>query len=155
MKISGSYTFDAPRENVWKLIHTPTSLLEIIPGCQSVEQISPAEYRGHIQMKLPAIVGEYTTFVQLTDFQQPDYCNFRGEVSGAPGAITGTASFTLFEETDLQTKMEFSGQGLITGPLARLNDRFAEGIAKTLINQGLAQLNKQLQQKETAQEVVD
>ncbi len=146
MKMTGNYILNAPKEDVWELIHNPASLMEIIPGCQSVEQVSPTEYRGHIQMKLPAIVGEYTTYVKLTDFHEPDYCHFKGEVSGAPGAITGTASFNLLEETNLQTRIEFSGQGLITGPLARLNDRFAEGIAKTLINQGLAQLDKQLQQ---------
>ena len=146
MNVAGSYTFTAPRENVWELIHTPASLIKIIPGCQSVEQISPTEYRGHIQMKLPAIVGEYTTYIKLTNFEQPDYCHFEGEVSGAPGAISGTASFNLLDEDTLHTKIDFSGQGLITGPLARLNDRFAEGIAKSLISQGLAQLDKQLQQ---------
>lgn len=148
MNVTGNYTFNAPREAVWELIHSPASLIEIIPGCQSVEQISPTEYRGNIQMKLPAIVGDYTTYVKLTGFEQPDYCHFKGEVSGAPGTISGTASFNLLDEDNLQTRIEFNGQGLITGPLARLNDRFAEGIAKSLISQGLAQLDKQLQQIE-------
>ena len=154
MNIAGNYTFNAPRENVWELIHTPASLIKIIPGCQSVEQISPVEYRTNIQMKIPAIVGEYTTYVKLTNFKQPNYCHFAGEFSGAPGTISGTASFDLFEEDNQQTRIEFRGQGLITGPLARLNDRFAEGIAKTLISQGLAQLDKQLQQQMATKEVV-
>ena len=153
MNIAGSYIFNAKKENVWELIHTPASLMQIIPGCQSVEQISHTEYRGQIQMKLPAIVGEYTTYVKLTDFVQPNSCHFEGQVSGTPGAISGTASFNLFDEDNQQTRIEFSGQGLITGPLARLNDRFAEGIAKSLINQGLTQLDKQLQQIQDKAEV--
>ena len=103
MNIAGNYTFDAPRETVWALIHNPASLLSIIPGCQQIEQSSPTEYRGQIQMRLPAIVGEYQTFVRLIEFNEPGYCCFEGEVSGAPGSIKGTASFRL-SEFDRQTK---------------------------------------------------
>lgn len=145
MKISGSYTFDAPRQQVWALIHNPISLLEVVPGCQQIEQTSPTEYQGRIEMKLPAIVGAYQTRVKLIEFDEPEYCCFEGEVSGAPGSIKGTASFQL-SENDGQTSITYKGQGLIDGPLARLNDRFTEGIAKSLINQGLAKLSRQLQQ---------
>ena len=65
-------------------------------------------------------------------------------MNGGPGAVNGTASFKL-SEAGGQTTINYEGQGLITGPLARLNDRFIEGIANTLINQGLAKLSQQLQ----------
>lgn len=145
MNISGSYIFNAPGARVWELIHNPASLMAIIPGCQNIEQISPTEYVGQIQMKLPAIVGDYQTHVKLTEFSEPDFCTFEGEVSGGPGAISGTASFKLSEDNG-QTTLEYEGRGLITGPLARLNDRFTEGIANSLINQGLAKLSRQLEQ---------
>ena len=147
MKITGSYTFDAPRQQVWALIHNPASLLEVVPGCQQIEQTSPVEYKGRIEMKLPAIVGTYQTYIKLIEFDELQYCCFEGEVSGGPGAINGTASFKL-SEANGQTTIDYEGQGLITGPLARLNDRFTEGIANTLINQGLAKLSQQLQQPE-------
>ncbi|MCG3211567.1 MAG: hypothetical protein FOGNACKC_05213 [Anaerolineae bacterium] len=145
MNVTGSYTFAAPRQQVWALIHSPAALIEIIPGCQGVEQVSATEYRGRIQLKLPAIVGDYTTSVRLTDFCAPKSCTFAGRVEGAPGAISGTASFTLTENEAGQTVINYRGQGQITGALARLNDRFVAGLAKTLIGQGLAQLDKQLQ----------
>ena len=144
MKISGSYTFNAPRKQVWHLIHNPASLLGIIPGCQNIEQLSATEYRGQIQIKLPAMVGTYKTHVKLTEFTKPEFCTFTGQVSGGPGALNGTASFNLTEHNG-QTLINYEGQGLITGPLARLHDRFIEGIANTLINQGLDKLSRQLQ----------
>jgi kynurenine formamidase len=49
---------------------------------------------------------------------------------------------------DGRTEIEYEGEGLITGSLARLDSRFAEGIAKSLTKQGLAKLNKQLQSQE-------
>jgi len=144
MKVAGNYTLDASREHVWPLLGNAEALLKIIPGCQQLQQESPTEYRGHIQLKLPAIVGAYTTYVRLVECNEPEYCRFEGRVEGAPGSISGTASFWL-SDAGRQTTIEYEGQGLISGPLAQLNDRFVTGLVKTLIRQGLVSLNKQLQ----------
>jgi carbon monoxide dehydrogenase subunit G len=40
--------------------------------------------------------------------------------------------------------IEYQAKGMITGALARLNPRYVEGIARTLINLGLTNLNQQL-----------
>jgi arylformamidase len=85
--------------------------------------------------------------MKLVDFEQPHYSRFEGEVEGTLGSIKGTASFWL-KEVEGQTFIEYEGQGLITGSLAKLDSRFAEGLARNLANQGLAKLNKQLQNQE-------
>ncbi len=147
MKISGSYTFDAPRAKVWTAIYDLTALLEIIPGCQGIQQPRPGEYRGQIQLRLPAVVGSYQTYVKLLEAEPPRYSRFEGEVDGTLGLIKGTALFRL-KELEGQTLIEYEGQGLISGSLAQLDSRFAEGLAKNLINQGLVKLNKKLQDQE-------
>jgi len=40
---------------------------------------------------------------------------------------------------------------MITGALARLNPRYVEGVARTLINLGLTNLNQQLQAQPVAE----
>jgi kynurenine formamidase/carbon monoxide dehydrogenase subunit G len=147
MKVTGRYTLDAPRPKVWSAIYDLSSLLAIIPGCQEIKQVSSDEYRGQIQLRLPAIVGTYQTYMKLVEFEEPHYSRFEGAVAGSLGSIKGTALFRL-AEVQGRTVMEYEGQGLITGPLARLDNRFAEGLAKNLINQGLAKLNEQLQVQE-------
>lgn len=145
MKIANQYTFAAPRERIWPLIYDPAALAGLIPGCEKLEQVSPDEYRGQIQLRLPAVVGTYQTYVRLLERQEPSYCLFEGEVQGAPGSIKGTASFSLKEMTEQETLMTYEGQAVISGPLGQLNSRFIEGIANTLIKQGLAKLNQQAQ----------
>jgi len=44
-----------------------------------------------------------------------------------------------------KTLLEYEGQGLITGALGRLSSRLIEGVAQTLIKQGLARLNRELE----------
>ena len=147
MKVAGSYILDGTREYIWPLIHDPASLVTFIPGCEQLEQISSDEYRGQVRIRLPAVGGAYTTYVKLIERDEPNYCCFAGEVNGSAGSVSGTASFRL-KAMDAQTLLEYEGQALISGPLARLDSRFVEGIAQTLIKQGLAKLNEQVQLKQ-------
>jgi len=147
MKITGSYTLDGSRKNIWPLIHDPISLVSLIPGCEQLDQISPTEYRGQVQLRLPAVAGSYTTYVKLIEDEAPRYCCFEGKVEGPAGSVSGTASFKL-ESVDAQTLLDYEGQAMIVGPLARLDSRFAEGIVQTLIKQGLAKLNAQVQMEQ-------
>jgi len=149
MKVAGSYILDGTRECIWPLIYDPASLIAFIPGCEQLEQVSPDEYRGQVRIRLPAVGGAYTTYVKLIERDEPNYCCFAGEVNGSAGSVSGTASFRL-KAMDARTLLEYEGQALISGPLARLDSRFVEGIAQTLIKQGLAKLNQQVQLRQAA-----
>ena len=147
MKVAGSYLLDGTRECLWPLIYDPASLIAFIPGCEQLEQVSPDEYRGRVHIRLPAIGGTYTTYVNLIERDEPNYCCFAGEVNGAAGSVSGIASFRL-KAMEARTLLEYEGQALISGPLARLDSRFVEGVAQTLIKQGLSKLNQQVQLKQ-------
>jgi carbon monoxide dehydrogenase subunit G len=147
MKVAGSYILDGTRECIWPLIYDPASLITFIPGCEQLEQVSPDEYRGQVRIRLPAVGGAYTTYVNLVEREEPNYCCFAGEVNGAAGSVRGTASFRL-KAMEARTLLEYEGQALIAGPLARLDSRFVEGVAQTLIKQGLSRLNQQVQLKQ-------
>jgi carbon monoxide dehydrogenase subunit G len=149
MKITGNYTLNGSRQDIWPLIHDPISLVNLIPGCEQLDQISPDEYRGQLHLRLPAVAGAYTTYVKLIEYEALGYCRFEGRVEGPAGSVSGTASFKL-EPVDTQTVLEYEGQAMIIGPLAKLDSRFAEGIVQTLIKQGLAKLNAQIQMEQHA-----
>ena len=72
MKVRGSATLAAPPEAVFAAICDPGALLEVIPGCQEIHQVSADEYRGRIAIRLPAVVGTYDTVVRLVNAERPD-----------------------------------------------------------------------------------
>jgi hypothetical protein len=144
MKIAGSRSLDAPREAVFAAICDPTVLFSVIPGCREIVQASDTEYRGQISLRLPGFVGTYRTVVRLVETDPPSYGRLDGEVVGTLGSITGHASFRL-AETGGGTTVEYDGSAVIDGPLARLDGRFIEGLAGSLIDQGLDNLNARLQ----------
>jgi carbon monoxide dehydrogenase subunit G len=143
MNVRGRSTLDAPREAVYAAICDPGALLEVIPGCQAIEQIAPDEYRGRISIRLPAIVGTYDTRVRLVETDPPAHGALEGRVEGRVGTIEGRASFQLTDD-DRGTVVEYEGAGVVGGPLARLDSRFLEGFARSLIDEGLARLEKRL-----------
>ena len=144
MNIRGSRVVDAPRATVFAAICDPNTLLGVIPGCREIEKVGETEYRGQISLRLPGIVGTYRTVVRLIEADAPRYGQLEGEVVGTLGTIKGRASFRL-DERDGKTTVDYEGQAAIGGPLARLDSRFVEGLAGSLINQGLGNLSKQLQ----------
>ncbi len=101
------------------------------------------EYEGRITLRLPGAVGTYRTRVRLVDTQPPERSGLDGRVEGAMGSIDGRADFVL-READPGTTMEYRGTARIDGPLARLDSRFAERLAQSLITQGLRALDARL-----------
>ena len=143
MNIRGSRTLDAPRPEVFAAICDPDTLLGVIPGCRDIKKVSDTEYHGQISLRLPGVVGTYRTVVRLVDADAPCYGRLEGEVVGTLGTIKGHASFRLAEAGG-RTTVQYDGQAVIGGPLARLDSRFVEGLAGSLINQGLGNLNARL-----------
>ena len=143
MNVSGRYTLDAPRAVVFAAICDPDVLLEAIPGCREIEQTGDAEYRGQISVRLPGVVGTYRTVVRLVDADPPCSTRLEGELDGSLGTIRGRATFRLAESGD-RTTIDYEGDAVIGGPLAWLDSRFVEGLAGSLITQGLRNLNARL-----------
>jgi uncharacterized protein len=143
VKVRGTFHLDAPREDVFRAIRDPGTLLAVIPGCESIEQVGPDEYRGRLTLRLPGVAGSYRTWVRLVDASPPERAGLQGRLEGGLGSIRGDAEFSLADDTGT-TIIDYHGQGLIDGPLARLDSRFAERLAETLIAQALQTLDARL-----------
>ncbi len=146
MDISGSYTLNAPAEQVWPLIFNPNSLISLIPGCQQLVQVAPDEYRGQMNVGIAAVSGKYDTFVKIIEADAPNFCTFEGQVTGPTGTISGMASFSL-KQKEIDTEIDYHAQALITGALGTISPRILESIAKTFINQAMSKLNEKFTEK--------
>jgi carbon monoxide dehydrogenase subunit G len=142
--IEGNYTLHAPAQRVWPLIFDPNTLINLVPGCQQLDQVAPLEYRGHLRIGIAAVSGKYDTEVKIVESDPPNHCSFDGLVSGATGTITGRATFSL-QEQGQDTLLTYKASGMISGALGTVSSRILESLAKTFINQGMAKLDQQLQ----------
>ena len=143
MKIRGTHTLGARRDAVFAAICDPDALLAVIPGCRDIEQVGDAEYRGRISLRLPGVVGTYRTVVRLVDSDPPARGDLEGELEGSLGSIRGRATFRLTDAGE-GTRIDYEGEAVIGGPLARFDSRFVEGLAGSLIDQGLRNMDSRL-----------
>lgn len=139
MRISGKACVNAPREAIWKLIFNPSDLLELIPGCDQVEQVAPDQYRARLTLRVPALAGSYEILIKIMESEAPQFCCLAGNAHGPSGAVQGSATFTLLPQ-DQQTRIDYDSELQISGPLAGMPPRFVEGVAQTLIREWLARL---------------
>lgn len=143
MKVSGSRSLEAPPAAVFEAIRDPGILLAVIPGCQAVALVGQDEYAGLISLRLPGVAGAYRTRVRLVDAVPPERVRLEGSVEGDLGSIVGHADLTLTPQTT-GTLLAYQGLATIGGPLARLDSRFTEHLAGSLIAQGLRALDRRL-----------
>ena len=144
MNVHGTRTLQARREAVFAAILDPAVLLAVIPGCRGIEQVDATTYRAQISMRLPGVVGSWQTTVHLADVDPPHAATLHGQLDGTLGAIRGEASFRLADGEGGGTTVDYEGRATIDGPLAGLDSRFIEGIAGSLIGQGLEGLDRRL-----------
>jgi uncharacterized protein len=134
VKLSGTHTFDAPRERVWSFLIDPQKLSKCIPGVQSLETVGEHEYAGEIDVGVAAVKGVYKGKVKLDDLRAPEHYRMSVDGKGKQGFVKGTGTLDLAADGG-RTVLTYAGDAQIGGPLASVGQRMIEGVAKTMTAQ--------------------
>ncbi len=149
MKLSGTYTFAAPREEVWALLMDPETLRRIIPGCERLEETGEDTYAADIKLGLAGVRGDYSGTVRISDQQPPERYQLHGDGRGKPGFAKGDGSIELVAQTDGTTTLRYTADAQVGGPVASIGQRLIEGAAKSIVNQSLKALSAELEARHT------
>lgn len=147
MKLSGTHTMNAPRERVWTVLNDIEALKTLIPGVESLEEVSPNTYKGVAKVGVAGIKGEYTGTVQLSELQPPESYRISGEGKGKPGHVKGTGTIKLTEQGPNTTTLHYNGDIQVGGMIASVGQRLIEGAAKLLVGQGLKALSQRVERQ--------
>jgi hypothetical protein len=153
VKISGSYTLDAPRQEVWDALNDIDVLARIVPGCQRLEQTGDNEFEGTIKVGIQAIKGTYNGRIRLQDVRAPEHYKLVAHGSGSNGVVDGVGAIDLTEE-DGKTILKYSGDANIGGTLASVGQRLIDGASKQLLNQSLKALAEQVAKRAAGEPAV-
>lgn len=150
MKISGKYTIDAPREQVWAALNDIDVLARVVPGCQRLEQTGENEFEGTVKIGIQAIRGTYNGRIRLEDVQPPHHYKLVANGKSANGIVDGTGTVDL-EEQDGKTILQYAGDANVAGTLASVGQRLIEGAARQMINQSLKALVEQINKRQSGE----
>jgi carbon monoxide dehydrogenase subunit G len=129
VKVTGSATLNASRDDVWKALNDPAVLVRTIPGCTQLEEVGPDSYRMTITAGVASIKGTYQGDVSLTDQQQPGSFMLRASGAGAPGTVSADVKVSL-AETDGVTRLEYDADAVVGGMIGGVGQRVLSGVAK-------------------------
>jgi len=150
VNLEGEYTFDGPREEVWDRVQDPEALAMALPGTQSLEKVGENEYEGVMNVRIGAVSGVFSGRVLIEDEQPPESLTMKVEGEGKPGFVKGVGQVNLLDQGDGTTLMKYSGELQIGGRLASVGQRLLDTTSKSMLRQGLGELNKALQARMAA-----
>ncbi|GGI04262.1 SRPBCC family protein [Egicoccus halophilus] len=145
MKVTGSYTLAAPRQQVWDALQDPAVLARTIPGCEALEVTGDDEYAATITAGVASVKGTYQGQVQLRDKQTPSSYRLHAQGAGAPGTIRAEAQIALDETDDGATRITYDADAVVGGMIGGVGQRMIVGVAKKTAGEFFAAVERDLQ----------
>jgi len=130
--MSGEVQLNANKETVYAKLNDPEVLKACIPGCESLELVSPTEFVAVSVMKIGPVKARWKGRVTLSDLDPPNGYKITGEgEGGVAGFAKGGATVSLSEK-DGGTALKYDVDAQIGGKLAQLGQRLIAGAAKKM-----------------------
>lgn len=128
MRIEGTFDIALPRAAVYCHLTDPGLMARCVPGCESIERISPTGYRACVTISVGGIKARFNLVVEVTREQPPDLVlsQTRGEEGSRASVLAADNELTLIEIDPLTTRVAYSSEVSVTGRLGR----FALGVMK-------------------------
>lgn len=132
MDMNGSQRIEASREVVFAALNNVDVLRQCIPGCDSIEAISPTQMDAKVTLRIGPVKASFSGKVTLSDIDPPNGYLISGEGSGGiAGFAKGGAKVNL-EADGAATILHYTVQAEIGGKIAQLGSRLIDGTAKKL-----------------------
>ena len=138
MDMTGEERIAAPRDAVWAALNDPEILKQCIPGCQSLEKISPTELTATVKLKIGPVSASFNGEVKLSNINAPESYTISGEGKGGiAGFAKGGADVVLREEGG-ETILQYEAKAQVGGKIAQLGSRLVDSSARKLAQQFFA-----------------
>ena len=143
MDIEGTYTFQAPIEQVWKTLLDPEVLARSLPGIENMQTNGPESYEATMHVGMAAVKGTYSGKAVVLDKQAPTHYRFQAEGSGTRGFVKAEGTVDLSQQND-NTIATYKGTAQLGGAIAGVGMRVLPGVAKMMINQFFGSIAEEL-----------
>jgi uncharacterized protein len=143
VKLQGSYTFEAPRDDVWAALQDPEVLANTLPGCEKLERTGDNEFVGVMKIRVGPVQGQFQGKVNLGDLNAPESYTMIVDGKGPIGFVKGKGTVRL-EDQRQATLMHYEGEAQVGGRIASVGQRLLDSSAKSLTRQALDAVHQQI-----------
>ncbi len=133
MQMNASQLVPASQDKVWAGLNDPEVLRKCIPGCQTLEMVTPTDMTATIVIKVGPVKASFSGKVTLSDIDAPHSYRISGDGSGGvAGFAKGGATVRLTANGPDATMLDYDVDAQIGGKLAQLGGRLIDSTAKKL-----------------------
>jgi carbon monoxide dehydrogenase subunit G len=140
------YTFDAPRDLIWSLLHDPAVTRKALPGGQRFDPIPPHSALVTLQVATGPLKGVYDGKVTTAEENAPESFRLMLLGSGEGKSFSGAGHFTL-SESDGRTQLGYRGTVDVTDPLRQASPRLLQTTANALVRRYLEAVDREARQR--------
>jgi carbon monoxide dehydrogenase subunit G len=147
MEIDKSVSLNASASRVWALLLDPQAMGACVPGMESIEVLTPEEYKAMIKVKIAFVSARFTLRTRIVERRQPLYLKAEGvgEDAAVASSLKYVTEIHLHERpdggTDLHIKVQVDllgrmgnfGLSVMKTKADRLWDEFGVQLAAQLV----------------------
>jgi len=141
MEITGEQMIPLPQQDTWEGLNDTAVLKDCIPGCESIEQVSPTEYQLIMIAKVGPVSAKFKGKMTVSDAAPPHgyTLTFEGQ-GGVAGFAKGNARVEL-APVEGGTRLGYSAKAMVGGKLAQVGARLIDGVARKMAEQFFVAFN--------------
>jgi len=132
MEMKGEQVIPAPQADTWAALNDPEILKACIPGCESIERVTDAEYAVLMTARVGPVAAKFKGKLTLSDLKPPQSYSiaFEGQ-GGVAGFGKGSAQVRLASEGEV-TRLSYQVKASVGGKLAQIGSRLVDAAARKL-----------------------
>jgi len=145
LDIGGNESIPTSVDELWVALNNPKVLTRCIPGCKSMTEIAPDNYKVDMQLRVAAVGGSFEGEISLTDKEAPRSCTIKVSGAGTLGHGNGMARFDIESDGEQGARLIYKGNGEIGGLVAGVGQRILASVSKHLIGRFFVALRKEFE----------
>ncbi len=150
MKMSGSHTLPAPRQEVWEKLNDPAVLQRCIPGCESLERVANNKLAAVVNVKIGPVNTKFNGEVELKDLNPPESYRIEGSGSGGSAGSASGGANVLLTENGGETRLSYDVDARVSGKIAQLGNRLIDATARSMAEKFFTNFANEIEHPGTA-----
>ena len=144
MRVSGAAEVHASQEAVWAALTDPALLSLAVAGLDQIDFAGDGSCQFTLTTAITAIRGSYVGEARVVDRAESGVCILRVSATGVKGKVGADVTIRLASAADGVTKVSYTADADVEGPIAGIGHRMLVSIAKRLATDALAGLDAAL-----------
>ena len=144
MELNGEQFIAASVPVVWRGLNDVVVLGKAIPGCETIERISPEEVHAKVMFKIGPVRARFAGKLLLSDVIEEKSCSMAFEGSGGAAGFAKGRSRVELISAEGGTLVRFTTEASIGGKLGQIGGRLISASAKKIADDFFEAFAKEL-----------